>query len=76
MYSLYLYFLGLSLRNTSKALCIFGYGKKRNYVSILKWEQSFGSDTVYRRKQISAFFIGKIFIKKTDRMETLFFMDR
>jgi putative transposase len=31
MYSLYLYFLGLSLRNTSKALDIFR-DKKRSYV--------------------------------------------
>jgi len=33
MYSLYLYFLGLSLRNTSKALRIFR-DKKKSYVSI------------------------------------------
>ena len=32
MYSLYLYFLGLSLRNTSKALTIFK-DQKRNYRS-------------------------------------------
>ena len=34
MYSLYLYFLGLSLRNTSKALIIFKE-EKRNYVSVV-----------------------------------------
>ena len=34
MYSLYLYFLGLSLRNTSKALVIFRDENKRSYVSV------------------------------------------
>jgi len=33
MYSLYLYFLGLSLRNTSRALVIFR-DEKRSYVSV------------------------------------------
>ena len=33
LYSLYLYFLGLSLRNTSKALVIFR-DEKRSYVSV------------------------------------------
>jgi putative transposase len=33
MYSLYLYFLGLSLRNTSKALVVFK-DEKRSYVSV------------------------------------------
>ena len=33
IYSLYLYFLGLSLRNTSKAFAIFR-DDKRNYVSV------------------------------------------
>ena len=36
MYSLYLYFLGLSLRNTSKALTIFK-DQKRSYVSVWNW---------------------------------------
>ena len=42
MYSLYLYFLGLSLRNTSKALIIFK-DEKRSYVSVWNWIQRFGS---------------------------------
>ncbi|MFB5601179.1 MAG: hypothetical protein ACE5SW_13240, partial [Nitrososphaeraceae archaeon] len=42
MYSLYLYFLGLSLRNTSKALTIFR-DDKRSYVAVWKWIQRFGS---------------------------------
>ena len=42
MYSLYLYFLGLSLRNTSKALVIFRDENKRSYVSVWNWIQRFG----------------------------------
>jgi hypothetical protein len=38
MYSLYLYFLGLSLRNTSKALIIFK-DQKRSHVSVWNWIQ-------------------------------------
>ncbi|HET7642977.1 MAG TPA: hypothetical protein VFK40_05680 [Nitrososphaeraceae archaeon] len=56
IYSLYLYFLGLSLRNTSKALVLFG-DKKRSYVSILNWIQRFDSSQIYKRKRISAFII-------------------
>ncbi len=37
MYSLYLYFLGLSLRNTSKTLIIFKDDKRRSYVSVWNW---------------------------------------
>ncbi|MGZ5501421.1 MAG: hypothetical protein ACXWEW_09770, partial [Nitrososphaeraceae archaeon] len=48
MYSLYLYFLGLSLRNTSKALVIFR-DKKRSYVSVWNWIQRFGSSQIYKR---------------------------
>ena len=43
MFSLYLYFLGLSLRNTSKALVIFRDENKRSYVSVWNWIQRFGS---------------------------------
>jgi putative transposase len=38
LYSLYLYFLGLSLRNTSKALVIFR-DEKRSSVSVWNWIQ-------------------------------------
>ena len=54
MYSLYLYFLGLSLRNTSKALVIFN-DEKRSYVSVWNWIQRFGSLQVYKRKRIAEF---------------------
>ena len=57
MYSLYLYFLvGLSLRNTSKALVIFR-DKKRSYVSIWNWIQRFAEYLIYKRKRVSAFII-------------------
>ena len=57
MYSLYLYFLGLSLRNTSKALIIFK-DKKRSHVSVLwNWIQRFAEYPVYKRKRVSAFII-------------------
>ena len=46
MYSLYLYFLGLSLRNTSKALVIFR-DEKRSYVSVWNWIQRFAEYPIY-----------------------------
>ena len=61
MYSLYLYFLGLSLRNTSKALIIFR-DEKRSYVSVWNWIQRFGSYTIYKRKRVSAFIIDETVI--------------
>jgi len=62
MYSLYLYFLGLSLRNTSKALVIFR-DEKRSYVSVWNWIQRFGSYTIYKRKRVSAFIIDETVIQ-------------
>ena len=62
MYSLYLYFLGLSLRNTSKALMIFR-DEKRSYVSVWNWIQRFGSCHVYKRKRVSAFIIDETVIQ-------------
>src|SRR5512145_2988317 len=62
MYSLYLYFLGLSLRNTSKALVIFR-DEKRSYVSIRNWIQRFGSFQIYKRKRVSAFVIDETVIQ-------------
>ena len=51
MYSLYLYFLGSSLRNTAKALIIFK-DQKRSYVSVWNWIQRFGSCRIYKRKRV------------------------
>ena len=57
MYSLYLYFLGLSLRNTSKALVIFD-DEKRSHIAVWDWIQRFGSCHIYnKRKRISAFIV-------------------
>jgi putative transposase len=62
MYSLYLYFLGLSLRNTSKALVIFK-DEKRSHISIWKWIQRFAEYPLYKRKKISAFIIDETAIQ-------------
>ena len=62
MYSLYLYFLGLSLRNTSKALVIFR-DENRSYVSIWNWIQRFASSQIYKRKRVSAFIIDETVIQ-------------
>ena len=62
MYSLYLYFLGLSLRNTSKALTIFR-DEKRSHVSVWNWIQRFGSYQIYKRKRVSAFIIDETAIQ-------------
>ena len=62
MYSLYLYFLGLSLRNTSKALIIFK-DDKRSHVSVWNWIQRFGSSQIYKRKRVSAFIIDETVIQ-------------
>ncbi|MFB5600779.1 MAG: hypothetical protein ACE5SW_11215, partial [Nitrososphaeraceae archaeon] len=56
MDSLYLYFLGLSLRNTSKAVEPFK-DQNRSYVTIWEWIQRFGSLQIFRRKRVSAFII-------------------
>ena len=63
MYSLYLYFLGLSLRNTSKALILFK-DKQRSYVSVWNWIQRFGSLQIYnKRKRVTAFIIDETVIQ-------------
>ena len=62
MYSLYLYFLGLSLRNTSKALVIFR-DEKRSYVSVWNWIQRFAENPIYKRKRVSAFIIDETVIQ-------------
>ncbi len=61
MYSLYLYFLGLSLRNTSKKLVIFR-DEKRSYVSVWNWSQRFGEYPNYKRKRVTAFIINETVI--------------
>jgi hypothetical protein len=42
MYALYLYFLGLSFRNTSKAIQpLFDKEERRSHVAVWKWVQRF-----------------------------------
>jgi transposase-like protein len=62
LYSLYLYYLGLSLRNTSKALVLFR-DDKRSYVSVCSYIQKFGSCRIYKRKRICAFIIDETIIQ-------------
>jgi putative transposase len=62
MYSLYLYFLGLSLRNTSKALIIFK-DEKRSYVSVWNWIQRFAEYPIYKRKKVAAFIVDETVIQ-------------
>ena len=63
MYSLYLYFRGLSLRNTSKSLEPFK-GQNRSYVAVWEWIQQFGSSNVYNKhRRVSAFIIDETIIQ-------------
>jgi putative transposase len=62
MYFLYLYFLGLSLRNTSKALVIFR-DEKRSYMSVWNWIQKFTEYPICKHKMISAFIIDETVIQ-------------
>ena len=73
MYSMYLYFLGLSLRNTSKALPIFRDENKRSYVSVWNWIQRFGEYPIYKSKRISAFIIDETVIQIGNRQYWLWF---
>ena len=72
MYSLYLYFLGLSLRNTSKALILFK-DKQRSYVSVWNWIQRFGSCQIYKRKRVTAFIIDETIIQIGSQQYWLWF---
>jgi putative transposase len=60
-YGLYLYFLGLSYRNTAKALHRI---VERSLVSIWKWIQRYKPKKISsKRKKINEFIIGDILIK-------------
>src|SRR5437867_13309481 len=60
MYALYLYFLGLSFRNTSKAIEPF---EERSHVAIWKWVQRFGPSRIYVKKRVAAFVIDETMIQ-------------
>jgi putative transposase len=62
MYSLYLYFLVLSLRHTSKALVIFR-DEKRSHVVVWNWIQRFGFYQIYKRRRVTAFIINETVIQ-------------
>ena len=60
-YSLYLYFLGLSYRNTAKALHRFIH---RSHISIWKWMQKYKPEKVSsKRKKINQFIIDETLLK-------------
>jgi putative transposase len=61
MYTLYLYFLGLSFRNTSKALEPFR--EKRSHVAVWNWVQRFNPKIIYSRKRVTAFVIDETMIQ-------------
>ncbi|HSF49872.1 MAG TPA: hypothetical protein VLA74_03850, partial [Nitrososphaeraceae archaeon] len=57
-----IFLLGLSLRNTSKALDIFD-DEKRSHIVIWNWIQRFAEYPIYKRKRVSAFIIHETVIK-------------
>jgi transposase-like protein len=63
-YALYLYFLGLSYRNTSKALSRFIRSIRRSHVSVWKWVQHYKPERIsFKRRKISKFIIDETQIK-------------
>ena len=62
MYSLYLYFLGLSLRNTPNALDIFD-DEKQSHVSIWNWIEICSCNIYNKRKRVFAFIIDETVIQ-------------
>jgi len=66
LYALYLYFLGLSLRSTSKAIQPFGEeGRKegRSHVAVWKWVQRFNPKRLYHCKRVSALLIDETMLQ-------------
>jgi putative transposase len=61
MYALYLYFLGLSFRSTSKAIQLFEEG--RSHVAIWKWVQRFSLKRLYHCKRVSTFLIDETMLQ-------------
>jgi putative transposase len=62
-YGLYLYFLGLSLRNVVKALSYL-HLVKRSHVSIWKWIQKFRpKKTLKRKKKVSEYILDETILK-------------
>jgi putative transposase len=62
MYALYLYFLGLSFRNTAKALDPFV--EKRSHVAVWNWVQLFNPNKFYlKRTRVTAFIIDETMLQ-------------
>jgi putative transposase len=59
--ALYLYFLGLSLRSTSKGIQPFEEG--RSHVAVWKWVQKFNPKHIYHCKTVSAFLIDETMLQ-------------
>jgi hypothetical protein len=65
-YALYSYFLGLSYRNTSKALSRF---IRRSHVFIWKWIQHYKPERIsFKRSKISKFIIDETYKLKLDKI--------
>jgi putative transposase len=62
LYALYLYFLGLSFRSTSKAIQPFG-DEGRSHVAVWKWVQRFNPKRLYHCKRVSAFLIDETMLQ-------------
>ena len=63
MYGLYLYFLGLSFRNVSRAIEPF---VRRSHVAVWEWVQKFNPKQIYPCKRVSAFLIDETMIQIGD----------
>ena len=62
IYSFYPYLLGLSLRNTSKALVVFRDEKSKSYC-YMELDTKIWFSTIYKRKRVSAFIIDETVIQ-------------
>jgi transposase-like protein len=60
MYGLYLYFLGLSFRNVSRAIKPF---VQSSHVAVLEWIQKFNPKQIYPCKRVSAFLIDETMVQ-------------
>ena len=60
MYGLYLYFLGLSFRNVSRAIEPF---IQRSHVAVWEWVQKFNPKQIYPCKRVSTFLIDETMIQ-------------
>jgi putative transposase len=63
LFALYLYFLGLSFRNTSKAIQLLGRERGRSHVAIWNWVQRFNPRRLYCCKRVAAFLIDETMVQ-------------